>query len=390
MALEASYSIGVDNLLSPLDSAPPEHPGKILRRMLDAKQLNQDELAEIVGCARQTISGIISGKSGITAEMAVSLAAAFGNRPSDWLKWDAEYQLSLVGSDTKAVTRRARLFELAPIRDMQKRGWIKETTDLDKLEAEVERFYGGPLRSGIAFSVSTRRSNPFDDLTPADKAWCFRARQLSEALPLPAEFSRERLEAAEKKLRQLAAYSKEIQRLPQMLAYYGIRFVIVEPLPGAKIDGAAFWHNDHPIIAVSARWDRIDAFWFTVIHEFMHIKNGDEASVDVNLLRESDSGIVVSVSDEEAERRANEQAAELLVPQAELDSFIKRVSPLYAATRIIQFAHRIRIHPGIIVGQLQHRGELRYSAHRDLLVKVRSMVTETALTDGWGFSPTGI
>jgi HTH-type transcriptional regulator/antitoxin HigA len=155
------------------------------------------------------------------------------------------------------------------------------------------------------------------------------------------------MNAAEKKLRQLAAFPKEVQHLSQMLAYYGIRFVIIEPLPGARIDGAAFWLDDcSPVIAVSARWDRIDAFWFTVIHEFMHIKNGDGASFDVNLLTEADKGLVTVVQpDDETERLANERAAELLVPRAELDGFIHRVSPLYAATRIIQFAHRIRIHP---------------------------------------------
>jgi HTH-type transcriptional regulator/antitoxin HigA len=44
----------------------------------------------------------------------------------------------------------------------------------------------------------------------------------------------------------------------------------------------------------------------------------------------------------------------------------------------------VKMHPGIIVGQLQHRGEIGYSAHRDLLAKVRAIVTETSLTDGWG------
>lgn len=377
-------------ILVPTDSTPqpieqPSHPGKMLRQLMEERGLSQEALADIIGCRRQTVSSIVAAKSGITPDMAVSLGTVFGNDPAEWLRWDAQYQLSLVQGDTGDLQRRARLYEIAPIRDMQKRGWIRDTDNVQELEAEIERFYGGSIANGIWFPVATRRTNPLESLTPAEKAWCFKARHLSEGLPLPAIFDAGRLDAAERKLRQLAAFPKEVQRLPQMLAYYGIRFVIVEPLSGAKIDGAAFWHQEHPVIAVSARWDRIDAFWFTVIHEFMHIKNGDEASFDVNLLKESEKGIVVPVAGEEAEQRANEQAAELLVPKAELDSFIRRVSPLYATTRIIQFAHRIKIHPGIIVGQLQHRGELGYSAHRDLLVKVRNLVTETALTDGWGF-----
>ena len=73
-----------------------------------------------------------------------------------------------------------------------------------------------------------------------------------------------------------------------------------------------------------------------------------------------------------------------MVPKTELDSFVGRVSPIYSSERLIQFAHRIKIHPGIIVGQLQHRKELRYSAFREFLVKIRSYVVSSALTDGWG------
>jgi len=50
---------------------------------------------------------------------------------------------------------------------------------------------------------------------------------------------------------------------------------------------------------------------------------------------------------------------------------------------VVQFANKVKIHPGIVVGQLQHRNELGYSALRDMLVKIREVVTTTALTDGW-------
>jgi len=87
---------------------------------------------------------------------------------------------------------------------------------------------------------------------------------------------------------------------------------------------------------------------------------------------------------EDAERRADEEAAATLVPPQELRSFMRRVGPLYAKDRIIQFAHRIKMHPGVIVGQLQHRGEIGYAANREMLAKVREIVTQTALTDGYG------
>ena len=74
----------------------------------------------------------------------------------------------------------------------------------------------------------------------------------------------------------------------------------------------------------------------------------------------------------------------MLIPPAELDSFIRRVGPLYAKARIVQFANRIKIHPAIVVGQLQHRGEIGYHANREMLSKVKHYVLPTAITDGWG------
>lgn len=366
----------------------PEHPGKRLRRLLDEKGWTQDELATVMGRSRNTITDITLGRTGITPEMAVALSAVFNStQPAEWLKWDAAYRLSILQNDGSVIARRAKLYEFAPIRDMQKRGWIKQSDDLVELESELEAFFGCKLGDDVVFPIAAHRTVTLNDLNPAEKAWCFRARQLASVLP-SAPFSQDRLELAEKKLRQLAAFLKEARHLPRLLAEFGIAFVVVEPLPGARIDGAAFWIGDKPVIAISIRFDRIDAFWYTVMHEFAHIRNGDAGSIDTDLIDESTRGIAVKLVEDEAERRANEQAASSLISPEEIESFIRRVGPLYSKNRIVQLAHRLRIHPGIIVGQLQHRGEIGYNAHRDLLVRVKGIVIEVALTDGWGRSMT--
>jgi HTH-type transcriptional regulator/antitoxin HigA len=361
-------------------------PAQVLKMLLKHHAWTQEELVIITGRSRGIITGILAGRVGITAETAAAFGAAFRNDPADWLKLEGIYRLSLLEDDHAAIEKRAYQFRRAPVRDMQRRGWIRETDDPNELEAELDRFFGGSAENDRPFQVATLRSDPGADLSPAERAWCYRARQLAAKAPLIAAFDEERLSVAERKLRQVAAYPKEIERLAENLAYFGIRFVVVEGLPGAKIDGAAFWIHDTPVIAVSVRWDRIDAFWFTVMHEFMHIKNRDVLSVDVNMVDQRDQVISITSRRDLAEQRANEGAADLLVPQRELDSFIKRVSPLYSTTRIVQFANKVKMHPGVIIGQLQHRGEIRYSALRAYLVKVRQYLTETALTDGWGHS----
>lgn len=362
----------------------PLHPGDILRHMIEDKGWTQDELALITGRSRQAINEILSRRTGITPEMAVTLATVFGNSASDWMKWDAAFRLANVEDNTEDVRQKVRLYELAPIRDMQKRAWIKDTKDPAELEKALKAFFGiESLEEEPLFPMAMRRRSTLAALNAAERAWCFRARQMASALRTVARFIPESLDNAQERLRELAAYPTEARHIPKILAEHGIRFVVVEPLPDAKIDGAAFWLDDEsPVIAVSVRYDRIDAFWFTVMHEFMHIKNRDALSVDNNLFPTEDQSPVLL--EDESERRANEQAAASLIPAPEIDSFIRRVSPLYSKNRIVQFAHRLKIHPGIIVGQLQHRGELGYGSNREMLAKIRSVVIQTALTDGWG------
>ncbi len=361
--------------------------------MLKDRNWTQDELATITGYSRITINELISGKNGITKpELALALAAAFGNSPLEWMNWDSAYRLSQAIQNPAPIKTSARLYDLAPIRDMQKRGWIAETKDPAKLEQELKAFFEvSSLDSPPAFPVAFRRGLDSGDLAPAERAWIFRARQLASALVGVVRFDPGRMDACIKELRELAAYPKQARHVASVLPKFGIRLVIVEHLPGTRIDGAAFWLKESaPVIALSARIDRIDNFWFTLMHECSHIKHGDTLSIDSDLLGDIVQQQQIGLGVQDIETRANDDAAHSLIPKSEMESFIRRVSPLYSKERIIQFAHRIKLHPGVIVGQLQKRDEIGYSANREMLAKVRASVIETALTDGWGKTITAV
>jgi HTH-type transcriptional regulator/antitoxin HigA len=360
----------------------PMSPGERLRELLGEKQWTQEELAEITGRSRQQIIDILNGERGISPEMAIALAATFKTTPDYWMKLDSTYRLSQASESAAPVEQRVRVFEFAPVKDMQRRGWIKSTKNVAEIQEELERFFGVESLDQIPeFPVATRRSAPLTDLTSSQRAWCFRARQLAEAIQVPS-FDPSQIGELKRELRTLAAYPAEASRVPDLMRKYGIRFVVIEPLPSSKMDGAAFWLDENsPVIAVSLRFDRIDYFWFTLMHECAHIENKDCLSVDTDLAVEDREQPLMK---DAAERRADEAAAASLIPPEEMDSFIRRVGPIYARPNIIQFAHRIKIHPGIIVGQLQHLAEMGFKANRNLLPKVREHIVSTALADGWG------
>jgi len=156
----------------------------------------------------------------------------------------------------------------------------------------------------------------------------------------------------------------------------------VESIPTSKCDGVALWlDSSSPVIGMSIQNDRIDSFFHTLMHELSHIKHRDECSLDADIRGHAMLPLTVKPK---MEIRADADAANWLVPGSELKSFINRVGPLYSKQKIVGFARRIKVHEGIVVGQLQFRGEIGYHANRDLLEKIRNIVISSALTDGYG------
>lgn len=346
----------------------------------------QDDLAKILGKPQSRINELVHGKLAISAELATALGAAFGTTAEYWMHADAAARLAQTASTAEQVRRRARLYELAPVKEMQKRGWIGPAEAADDLERDLLRFYriASPDEEP-SIHGAMRKTAPAVAATPAQKAWAFRVRQVAAAIPAAsvAKYSRSKIDACRQALRKLASYSAGLSKVPGVLLGYGIRFVVVEGLPGAKMDGFATWLDpDSPVIGVTLRYDRFDSFWHTLGHELTHIKYEDVAPIDGEL---DDVDEMLKVKPP-MERRADQESCETFVPADELDSFIRRVGPLYSTEKINQFANRIKMHPSIIIGQLKHRGEIGPKAHNKNTVPVRDALLSAAVTDGWGKS----
>ena len=362
---------------------PVPPPGEFIRAELEKRGWGQAELAKVIGRPLPTVNEIIQGKRAILPEMAVALGAAFGTGALVWLQRESAYRLSLVEQHDPETRARARLYGLAPVKDMERRGWIGPTRRARELEAELRRFFGADcLEEAPRLEASARQPLSAEGFTAAQRAWLFRAAQLAAAAPA-RPFEPERFEAGLAALRALAGAAENVPQVPGALAELGVRFVVVEPLPRTRLDGAAFWlAPDQPVIALSLRYDRIDWFWHTLAHELSHVRHGDRRSLDANLVGESR----VEPADE-VEARAEREGAAFLIPPERLRSFILRTRPFYAKEKLLGFARRQGVHPGIVSGQLQHLKELGWDAHRDLLVKVRERLVRAALTDGWGQAP---
>src|SRR6202161_2700556 len=73
----------------------PPHPGLSVRlNCLHPFSLSVTEGAKVLGVSRTTLSRLINGQAGISPDMAIRLAQAFGATPDIWIRMQAAYDLA--------------------------------------------------------------------------------------------------------------------------------------------------------------------------------------------------------------------------------------------------------------------------------------------------------
>jgi len=366
----------------PAERKPAEvfPPGEFISDELVARGWTQTDLAEILGRPLRMVNELVAGKKQITPETAQGLAEAFGTDAMLWMNLDSQYRLARMRPADDTVRRRSTLYATWPVRELIKRRWITGSDEIDVLEERVRRFL--ELKSLLDRPSLVHVAKATQDIgrTNPQWAWLFRAKRLAETLDTP-NYTEKKLSNAVSQMKGMLAAPEAIKLVPRTLYSAGVRFVIVEFLPGSKIDGAAFWLGNSPVIAMSLRFDRIDNFWFVLRHEIEHVLRGhgrdDDGMLDIDLMD--------GTADERPEEiAANSAAQRFVVPEDDIVNFIARVRPLYSEERVLLFSKRVGVHPGIVVGQLQRRAEIPYTHFRKHQIKIRHIIAQTALMDGWG------
>ncbi len=344
-------------------------PGQILKRELDARGWTQKDLAEILGRPQQAVNEIIKGAKQITPETAIELAEAFGTSPDLWNNLEADYrlQLAMQRAEKKSIARKSRIYSLLPITEMVKRGWLEASDSIEELEGQVRAFLGvDSLEEQPRFAASFRCSSGKKPETPAQIAWIKRVEHLARQKEV-GSFAPTKLEDAIPELLHFAELADDVGRIPEVLKDLGVRLIIVPHLPKTYLDGAAFFLEDNPVVALSLRYDRIDAFWFTLMHELAHIIDGHR-------------GAFLDDFDEEAasaeEKAANKRANDWLLESHAFRRFAISTKPYFSRGRILEFARSQNRHPGIVLGRLQHEGLVPYQNLRGLLTRVSPFLGE--------------
>lgn len=359
-------------------------PGQLLHSLLEDKGWNGRVLSGILKIDESGVNRLLQDKKSVNAELAIVLEDIFEIPAEHFLTLQMKYDLAKARiKDIPDPERqsRAKLFGNLPIAEMINRGWleVENKKDFQKIEKELLKFFKVNSLDEIGNSLkhSAKKTNELDGPTQIQLAWVNRVKSIAKEM-IVAPYLENSAQKAIDELKSLLWSAEEIRKVPRILAENGIRFVLVEPLKGSKMDGVCMWLDQaYPVIGMSLRFDRIDNFWLVLRHELEHVKQGHG-----KLIEKIDYDLKLD-SEEEEEKIANEASFNYAIPEQKMKSFIARKAPFFAEIDIIGFANTLRIHPGIVAGKIQHHTK-KFNLYRKHLVPIREIIIPNAMADGWG------
>jgi HTH-type transcriptional regulator/antitoxin HigA len=372
---------------------PIDHPGTFIAEELEERGWAQADLAYILDVDNGQLNRLIKGNTDITPDSAVALGEAFDMPAEFFLNLQKMYDLQKARKADPGVRTRASWLAVFPVREMIKRGWI-EDAEPALLDLQMMRFFGKNRIEDIPFVGSapipahaSRKGGLQKTVTPIQYAWLHRVRKIAERIQCPL-YSHDALSASLGEIRAHMLDKDDLRNIPLILQKCGIRFVLVEALPGSKIDGVCVWLDDQPVIGMTLRLDRPDNFCFVLRHECEHVLREDGKENMFAPVDEFDSSPDEEIP--ECEEIANTAAADFCVPQDLLESFIVRKSPFISERDVLSFAARIEVHPSIVIGQIQNKTK-NFAWLRKYQTSVRERLLDWGYKDGWGFqAPTGL
>lgn len=339
-------------------------PGETLRDMMDERGITQAELARRLGRPAQAINEIVGGRKEITEDTALELERVLQVPARFWLARESLYREYLARQRAVEAGRSALPWlKQFPIKSLQACGVLPAGRLTESVqESFVEpllRFFGVASPDGwqaqySALQAQFRRARPEKQTDVAAITAWLRMGEVEAAKRSVSDYDAAALEAHLPQMRALSQQpAAEIGReLMRMCSAVGVVLVFVPALPGTHVSGVARWLNGKPLIQLSllGKWN--DVFWFCFFHEVGHVLKHPHRAV---FLDDASSGETVNSVEEQ---EANRFASEVLLPKqfrAELTSVA--LTP----GAVNDLAQRIGVHPGIVVGQLQHHKRIAYN-----------------------------
>jgi HTH-type transcriptional regulator/antitoxin HigA len=336
-------------------SFPQELPSAIdaIKFKMEQDGLQQRDLEQYIG-TKGRVSEILSGKRSLSIEMIRALEVGLGIPAKVLVQKSAKLDDEYDNWDRAVVTQ------------MKKRGYF-EGLELSISNAGelLERFFGDTntvSHPQMLLKQSSYRAVKANKQALA--AWTNFVVKSSHDIASFAEPVNVDLEF----MRTIARLSSDPEGplLAQAkLAEAGILLVLEPALVGTRLDGATIFNRSkNPIIGLTLRYDRLDNFWFTLMHELAHISlHSDHDDIDLffdDLFTKSGEPI------DKFEKEADDLAGEALVSSAAWETSPARLVPSPITAKLL--AKQLGVHIAVVAGKIRHESK-QWTILNDLVEK---------------------
>lgn len=352
--MSVNYKIK-EQLLSP--------PGDTIQETIDHIGMNQNELAERLGKNIKNVNQIIKGKEPITYDTAIALEQVLDIPADFWLERERNYRQELAEiAFEKELVKCKEWLKSFPIAAMKKLSWIPNESDPILVMKSLLKFFGVASpeqwnhiylrnKEAVAFRISLASTSEPEAIS----TWIRKGELDAKSLNLNS-FDKNKFRNVLQEIK-LLSYHHPIdfkEKLQSLCASVGLALVYTPNIPKATISGAARWIFDLsvPLIQLSGRYKTNDHFWFTFFHEAAHILLHGKKDIFL----EDVEGIKPNT---EKENEADKFASHFLINDNDYKSFVAEHN--FSKESINSFAKKIKTHPGIIVGRLQHDNILHHN-----------------------------
>ncbi len=312
-------------------------PIDAIRFRMEEQGLRQKDLAPLLG-GRNRVSEVLAGKRPLTLSAVRALSDAL-HIPADLLirEPDATYG---VDDDADEIS--------LPL--LAKSGWFSDEEISKLTTSDIVQRYLKPKHGPLYLKQTlTFGSTPKTNKTNL-RLWVARARELAEKTK--SDRGTWRPDTLNEQFLANIAKLSWVESGPRLakefLTEKGIALVVLPALPRTKLDGAAMRGEDGaPIIGLTVRHDRLDNFWFTLLHELAHAwKHITEENIAI-----TDEDVQDEQDDDAKEAEANNLAREVFIPRSEWKRSEAFLRPSFE--NVIALADKLHISPAVVAGRLR-------------------------------------
>lgn len=346
------------------------HPSFYLKEYIEELQMTQDEFAKRLGISGKQISLILNESASITVDIAYKLSKLIGTSVELWLNLQNKYDLYLMELKAKELLEEEKkIYKMIDKKFLVKLNIIDEN---DKIDVAIDKLRRASQVSSLTlhtkndiycyYRTSINKEENIENIV-CRNVWVSIASSIAKKEEL-REFNEEKLIKYIDDFRKLTLESPEVfyPKIKSMLNECGVMLVLLPSLKNSNINGVVKWlENDKVMMALNTRGSFNDKFWFSFFHELKHILQKTKRKMIIN----EDNFSVDCINEYEADLFAKE----VLIPSDLLNTL-----KVYNHLAIVDFANKIGIHPGIVVGRLQKDNKIKYSEFNYLKEKYEIIV----------------